>query len=129
MVREYSKLSIRCEMLIKTDVSLPVMLSKINEKTLYVFTISNVITIPMVRALYPESNQHTLEEMNFLFAAKTPWVWVAERNFVRLKEEYPEIAHAAHKGEMVRDLETGKVGEGSLSASSVVKGAGLEAGP
>lgn len=48
---------------------------------------------------------------------------------MRLKEEQPEIAHAAHKGQMVRDLETGKVGERSLSASSVVKDGGLEAGP
>jgi hypothetical protein len=83
----------------------------------------------MVWVLYAESNQRTLEEMVLLFAAKTPWVWDAERNFVRLKEEHPEIAHAAHKGQMVRDLETGKVGEKSLSASSVVKEGGLEAGP
>jgi hypothetical protein len=49
------------------------MLSKINEKTLYVFVISNVTTIPMVWALYQQSNQRTLEEINLLFAAKTPW--------------------------------------------------------
>jgi hypothetical protein len=51
------------------------------------------------------------------------------RNFVRLKEEHPDIAHAAHKGQMVKDLETRKAGERSLSASSVVKRDGLEAGP
>ncbi|KAE9363916.1 general substrate transporter [Stipitochalara longipes BDJ] len=104
----------------------PVMFNKINEKTLYIFAISNAITIPMVWALYPESNQRTLEEMDLLFAAKTPWVWDAEKNFARLKEEHPEIAHAAHKGRMVRDVETGKVGEGSLTASSVVKEDGAE---
>ncbi|PMD50718.1 uncharacterized protein K444DRAFT_648512 [Hyaloscypha bicolor E] len=60
--------------------------SKINDKTLYVFAINNEITHP--------------DEMVLLFAAKTPWVWDAERNFVRLKEEHPEIAHAAHKGQM-----------------------------
>ncbi|TVY89500.1 Sugar transporter [Lachnellula willkommii] len=74
----------------------PVMFDSIGEKTLYIFAISNVITIPMVWALYPESNQRTLEEMDLLFAAKTPWVWDAEDNFARLKEEHPEIAHAAH---------------------------------
>ncbi|TVY28810.1 Sugar transporter STL1 [Lachnellula hyalina] len=74
----------------------PVMFDSIGEKTLYIFAISNVITIPMVWALYPESNQRTLEEMDLLFAAKTPWVWDAERNFARLKEEHPEIAQAAH---------------------------------
>jgi hypothetical protein len=97
------------------------MFSKINEKTLYIFAISNVITIPMVWALYPESNQRTLEEMDLLFVAKTPWVWDAEKSFAKLKEEHPEIAHAAHKGQMARDVETGKVGEGSTTASSVVK--------
>jgi hypothetical protein len=106
----------------------PVMFSKINEKTLYIFAISNVITIPMVWALYPESNQRTLEEMDLLFAAKTPWVWDAERNFARLKEEHPEIAHAAHKGQMVRDVETGKVGEGSITSSSALKEDGVEEG-
>lgn len=50
--------------------------------------------------------------MDLLFAAKTPWVRDAEKNFARLKEEHPEIAHAAHKGQMVRDIETGKIGEG-----------------
>ncbi|TVY46240.1 Sugar transporter [Lachnellula occidentalis] len=74
----------------------PVMFNSIGEKTLYIFAISNVITIPMVWALYPESNQRTLEEMDLLFAAKTPWVWDAEHNFARLKEEQLENAHAAH---------------------------------
>jgi len=104
------------------------MFNKINEKTLYIFAISNVITIPMVWALYPESNQRTLEEMDLLFAAKTPWVWDAEKNFARLKEEHPEIAHAAHKGQMVRDVETGKVGVESLTNSDVVKEEGVEEG-
>ncbi len=38
-------------------------------------------------ALYPESNQRTLEEMDLLFAAPTPWSWDAEKTFARLKEE------------------------------------------
>jgi hypothetical protein len=81
----------------------PVMFSSIGKKTLYIFAISNVITIPMVWALYPESNQRTLEEMDLLFAAETPWVWDAEKRFAMLKVEYPEIAHAAHSGKIVHD--------------------------
>ncbi|KAF8857869.1 putative MFS monosaccharide transporter [Acephala macrosclerotiorum] len=95
----------------------PVMFNSINEKTLYIFAISNVITLPMVWALYPESNQRTLEEMDLLFAAKTPWVWDAEKNFARLKEEHPEIANAAHKGQMIHDVETGK--SGSIDGSDM----------
>jgi hypothetical protein len=83
------------------------MFGSIGEKTLYIFAISNVITIPMVWALYPESNQRTLEEMDLLFAAKTPWNWDAEKRFATLKEEHPEIAQAAHSGRMIDDPETG----------------------
>ncbi|KAI9055011.1 hypothetical protein LZ554_002152 [Drepanopeziza brunnea f. sp. 'monogermtubi'] len=93
----------------------PVMFSAINEKTFYIFGISNVITIPMVWALYPESNQRTLEEMDLLFAAETPWVWDAEKSFARLKVEHPELANAAHAGKIViRDIETGKAGGACL---------------
>ncbi|KAM5430892.1 putative dihydrolipoyl dehydrogenase [Microsporum canis] len=63
----------------------PVMFDAIGEKTLYIFAISNAITIPMVWALYPESNQRTLEDMDLLFAADTPWTWDAERTFAQLK--------------------------------------------
>lgn len=82
------------------------MFSSIGEKTLYIFAISNVITIPMVWALYPESNQRTLEEMDLLFAANSPWNWDAERRFAMLKEEHPEIVQAAHSGRTTQPLES-----------------------
>jgi hypothetical protein len=83
------------------------MFNKIGEKTLYIFGIANIITLPMVWALYPESNQRTLEEMDLLFAAETPWNWDAESEFSRLKAENPEIVHAAALGHAVVDPETG----------------------
>ena len=91
------------------------MFGSINEKTLYIFGISNVISIPMVWALYPESNQRTLEEMDLLFAADSPWTWDAERNFARLVQENPEMVQAAQRGQSVVDPETGgvKVQEGA----------------
>jgi hypothetical protein len=70
------------------------MFQHIEEKTLYIFGIANALSIPMVWAFYPESNQRTLEEMDLLFAAKTPWNWDAERTFRRLKEEHPELVNA-----------------------------------
>lgn len=85
------------------------MFSSINEKTLYIFGISNAITLPMVWALYPESNQRTLEEMDLLFAADTPWTWDAERNFAKLVEENPDVVQAAQRGQSVVDPETGGV--------------------
>ncbi|CAP85805.1 hypothetical protein N7489_002547 [Penicillium chrysogenum] len=94
----------------------PVMFSAIGEKTLYVFAASNVIAIPMVWALYPESNQRTLEDMDLLFAAKTPWTWDAEKTFARLKAENPGMVQSlGPKGSLV-DPETGK----PLSAAAAV---------
>lgn len=80
------------------------MFDAIGAKTLYIFAASNVITIPMVWALYPESNQRTLEDMDLLFAAKTPWAWDAEKTFAHLKAENPGITQGS-----VVDPETGKV--------------------
>ncbi|KAF2745905.1 sugar transporter STL1 [Sporormia fimetaria CBS 119925] len=65
----------------------PVMFKQIGEKTLYIFAACNVLTIPMIWALYPETNQRTLEEIDLLFAADSIWNWEAEKNFARLKEE------------------------------------------
>lgn len=53
----------------------------------------------IVWALYPESNQRTLEEMDLLFAAPTPWAWDAEKTFARLKEE----GHGATNAEKLKD--------------------------
>jgi len=83
------------------------MFKALGEKTLYIFAACNAITIPMVWALYPESNQRTLEEMNLLFASDSIWNWEAERNFALLKEQNPELVQAAERGHSVVDPETG----------------------
>ncbi|KAL8894518.1 MAG: hypothetical protein Q9207_008487, partial [Kuettlingeria erythrocarpa] len=71
------------------------MFKNISEKTFYVFGACNFISIPIVWAFYPESNQRTLEEMDLLFAAEGPFSWDAEREFKRLKEENPDLVKAA----------------------------------
>lgn len=83
------------------------MFAALTEKTLYIFGIANAITIPMVWALYPESNQRTLEEMDLLFAADTPWNWDAERTFAELKAQNPGLVQAAQRGHSVVDPEGG----------------------
>ncbi|KAK6949759.1 hypothetical protein Daesc_008080 [Daldinia eschscholtzii] len=85
----------------------PVMFSNIGSTTLHIFGACNILAIPIVWALYPESNQRTLEEMDLLFAAPTPWVWDAEKTFARLKAERPELVQAAKRGEHVVDPEAG----------------------
>ncbi|KAK4696833.1 hypothetical protein P7C71_g1140, partial [Lecanoromycetidae sp. Uapishka_2] len=86
---------------------LPVIFKALEQKTYYIFGIANVITLPMVYCLYPESNQRTLEEMNLLFAADSIWNWEAEKNFAILKEQNPELVQAAQRGQSVIDPETG----------------------
>ncbi|KAL8825778.1 MAG: hypothetical protein Q9170_007663 [Blastenia crenularia] len=85
----------------------PVMFAALNEKTLYIFAACNVLTTPMVWALYPESNQRTLEEMNLLFAADSIWNWEAERNYKLLVEQNPELVQAAVRGRNMVNPEIG----------------------
>ena len=77
------------------------MFKNISEKTFYVFGACNAISIPIVWALYPESNQRTLEEMDLLFASDSWWNWDAESTFARLKEENPELVQAAQRHQSV----------------------------
>lgn len=65
----------------------PIMFQQLGEKTLYIFAACNAITIPMVWAFYPETNQRTLEEIDLLFASDSIWNWEAEKNFARLHGE------------------------------------------
>ena len=92
------------------------MFAALHEKTYYIFAACNFITIPMVWALYPESNQRTLEEMNLLFASDSVWNWEAEKNFALLKEQNPELVQAAERGHSVVDPETGLPRRGSVTA-------------
>ncbi|ELR07410.1 hypothetical protein GMDG_02545 [Pseudogymnoascus destructans 20631-21] len=94
----------------------PVMFEAIGEKTLYIFGIANAITLPMVWALYPESNQRTLEQIDLLFSADTPWNWAAEKNFKMLMDEggLSTAAHAPKSDSVV--LDGGEKGVGSESA-------------
>ncbi|KAK8076639.1 mfs monosaccharide protein [Apiospora phragmitis] len=99
----------------------PVMFDAIGENTLHIFGACNVLAIPVVWALYPESNQRTLEEMDLLFAAPTPWVWDAEATFRRLSAERPELVAAAHRHEKVVDPEAG-LGVGARHEEHAVAG-------
>ncbi|OAQ61736.2 MFS monosaccharide transporter [Pochonia chlamydosporia 170] len=86
---------------------LPTIFDRLNEKTLYIFGGVNVATIFIVWALYPESNQRTLEEMDLVFASDSIWTWEAEKNFARLKAENPQLVQAAKAGHGEVDPEKG----------------------
>lgn len=86
---------------------LPTIFSALHEKTLHIFGGVNILSIIVVWALYPETNQRTLEEMNLVFAADSIWNWEAEKNYKMLVEENPELVQAARRGSSVVDMETG----------------------
>ncbi|KAI9058704.1 general substrate transporter [Trametes sanguinea] len=65
----------------------PVMFNRIGENTLHIFGAINFLSIPLVWAFYPETANRTLEEMDYLFMSKSPFVWDEEENFRRMKEE------------------------------------------
>ena len=97
------------------------MFKRINEKVFYIFGAVNFLTIPIVWAFYPESNQRTLEEMDLLFATNSWWNWDAESTFARLREENPELVQAAKRTGSVVDPETG-VRRKSVRGPSLVPG-------
>lgn len=96
---------------------LPTIFAALGPNTLHIFGGVNVLSIIVVWALYPETNQRktefhtwyiapltilgTLEEMNLVFASDSIWNWDAEKNFAILKEENPELVQAARRGSSV----------------------------
>ncbi|KAG8530204.1 uncharacterized protein KY384_004704 [Bacidia gigantensis] len=91
-----------------TVLLLPTVFAALNEKTLYLFGAVNALSLVVVWALYPETNQRTLEEMNLVFAADSIWNWEAEKNYKILKEQNPELVQAARRNTSVIDPETGE---------------------
>ena len=79
---------------------LTVMFSALGSKTLYIFGICNIITLPMVYCLYPETNQRTLEEINLVFSSDSIWTWDAERNFKKMQDSARLLPAAAVAGGM-----------------------------
>ncbi|KAH7923026.1 general substrate transporter [Leucogyrophana mollusca] len=88
----------------------PVMFNAIHENTLHIFGIVNILSIPMVWAFYPETANRALEEIDLLFASKSPFVWNEERHFRELKvktlkdaisgESTPEVAAGSEEGKV-----------------------------
>lgn len=107
--------------------ALPYIVAAINENMLHIFGACNILCIPVgkciisylwslliesiVWALYPESNQRTLEEMDFLFAADTPWTWDAEANFKVLKEANPNLNNTHNRQHSLADQKEGGKGD------------------
>jgi len=64
---------------------IPIMFGNLGEKTLYIFGALNIAWIPVTYCFFPETANRSLEEINMLFASKSPFAWAEEKEFQRLK--------------------------------------------
>ncbi|CAI0642970.1 unnamed protein product [Colletotrichum noveboracense] len=103
-----------------TVLLLPTIFEKLNEKTLYLFGAVNVLCIVIIWALYPESNQRTLEEMDLVFASDSIWNWDAEKKFSELKAENPALVRASKKGHAIDHAEAGVVSSSPETPDKVI---------
>lgn len=94
----------------------PVMFANIGENTLHVFGAINFLAIPMVWAFYPETANRTLEEIDYLFMSKSPFVWDEEAHFRKMKEAERERA-SKHSNSEIREVEEKEVKEEKEVAS------------
>lgn len=65
----------------------PVMLNSIGEKTFYVFGAAMLVYIPLTYIFVPETAGRSLEQIDFLFASKSPFTWNEESEFRKRMQE------------------------------------------
>lgn len=64
----------------------PPMIASIGWITFIIFGLFNFLAIPVVWALYPETSNKTLEELDVVFSTKSMLVWNAEKELAAGKE-------------------------------------------
>ncbi|OOQ83646.1 putative mfs monosaccharide protein [Penicillium brasilianum] len=67
-----------------TTLLIPIMLANIGYGTFILFACFNIIAIPAVYFIYPETNGRSLEEMNLLFASPSLLVKANKREYDRM---------------------------------------------
>ncbi|KAJ5602095.1 hypothetical protein N7510_011629 [Penicillium lagena] len=100
--------------------ALPYIFGSIGENTLHVFGAVNLISIPIGeyflmilisgfdsadKTQFGLSTLNLADEMDLLFAAKSPWVWAAESNFATLIAERPDLGAVHQRNSVVGDDE------------------------
>lgn len=95
-----------------TTLVIPSMFASLTWKTLIVFGAFNFASLPLVYYFFPETGGRTLEEINLLFASKSPLVSANEKEFRRLLEAAEGNVALAEKRLMQEVDESAGEGEG-----------------
>jgi hypothetical protein len=69
----------------------PQMFTSLGPYAFFIFAAFNLIAVAMVYCFYPEVACRTLEEIDLLFASKTPFVWDEEKKFRELRAQHAEL--------------------------------------
>jgi hypothetical protein len=57
-------------------------------QTFYVFGVAMLVYIPIIYCFFPETAGRTLEQIDFLFASKSPFVWDEEKEFAKRMDHF-----------------------------------------
>ncbi|CAN6675170.1 hypothetical protein TRVA0_102S00122 [Trichomonascus vanleenenianus] len=82
----------------------PVMFASIRERTFYIFGAVNFVAIAMVYCFYPETADRTLEEIEWLFSADTPWNWDAEKAYAEISATHTNLTKTVRTGADIEKL-------------------------
>ena len=80
------------------------MFSTLGYKTLILFGVFNFLSLPLVYFFFPETRGRTLEEINLLFAAESPFASANEHEYHRLLNEAGGNVAVAER-QMMEDMD------------------------
>lgn len=84
----------------------PNMFGALGENAFYIHAVFNLFAVVIVYCFYPEVACRSLEEIDLLFASKSPFVWETERRFQELKLEHADLTRAGNVSKIDGDEET-----------------------
>ena len=87
------------------------MFGALGPDAFYIHAVFNLFAVAFVYCFYPETCNRTLEEIDLLFASKSPFVWETEKRFVELKLEHSALVRGGSlsKQSGEKELEAGTV--------------------
>ncbi|OAL18311.1 hypothetical protein AYO20_11762 [Fonsecaea nubica] len=86
----------------------PVMFKALGPQGFYIHAVFNLLAVVIVFCFYPETSCRTLEEIDLLFASKTPFVWETEKKFQELKLQHSALVRGGQDVKVVAEhLEAG----------------------